>query len=148
MEQAVLLMAGISMLVFGLSYFFRAKEWDAWLLHTEKRGNRASLVFGSVNLLLGSFIVAFHPVWEGIPLILTIMGILAVCKGFSYLLFPQWLPTKLKYVNTSEKPLLQASGIVFIIISLLFLGSWCIQHDIKLGDIWHNKMPMHRNQQE
>lgn len=125
MEQAVQLMAGLSFTILGLSYLFRAREWNGWLIEVEQRGKQASLVFGGISLLLGAFIVAFHPVWEGIPLILTIIGILSLIKGTVYLLFPQWLPTKIKYIHQSERPLLRASGVLFIIIGAVLLNHWC-----------------------
>lgn len=138
MEQAVLLMAGICLLLIGLSYFFRAEEWNRWLEHAEKRGAQASLVFGGVNLLIGSFIVAFHPVWSGIPLILTIIGLIAVLKSFTYLLFPQWLPQKIRYIRESEKRPLQCSGVVLAVIGILLLCEWGTQKNIRLEEVYDN----------
>lgn len=125
MEQAVQFMAGISLLLVGLSYLLRADDWKKWLTKAEKDGRHASLVFGSINVLIGSFIVAFHHVWEGIPLILTIIGIIAVFKGAVYILFPQWLPTKLKYLSKNIKPILRVSGLILAVIGVLLLREAC-----------------------
>ncbi len=138
MEQAVLLMAGISFSILGLSYLFRASEWNRWLEHIEKRGSRSSLAFGGINLLIGSFILAFHPVWQGVPTILSVMGVIAVAKGASYLLFPNYLPAKAGYIHRSEKPLFQISGVVFIIIAGLLLNAWCDQKGIGWNEVWAN----------
>lgn len=127
MEQAVLLMAGISFSILGLSYLFRAKEWNRWLEHIEQRGSHSSLAFGGMNLLIGSFIVAFHPVWQGVPAILSILGIFAIAKGASYLLFPCYLPAKAGYIHRSEKPLFQISGAVFLLLAGLLLNEWFVQ---------------------
>jgi ABC-type uncharacterized transport system permease subunit len=39
-------------------------------------------------LFLSSFIVAFHPVWHGPFMIVTLIGVLGLIEGGLYLLFP------------------------------------------------------------
>jgi uncharacterized protein YjeT (DUF2065 family) len=137
MEQAVLLMAGLGFSIMGLSYLFRAKEWNRWLEQIEQRGAHASFAFGGVNLLMGSFIVAFHPVWHGVPSLLSVLGVIAIVKGASYLLFPNYLPAKAGYIHRSNKPLFQISGVVWVLIAGLFLNEWRIQNDVVWNFEWN-----------
>lgn len=143
MEQAVLYMAGIGFSVLGLSYLLRADTWDAWLQAAAARGQQASLVFGSVNLLLGSFILAFHPVWTGLPTVLTVIGLLTLLKGSIYLLFPGWLPIKLAKIRMREKPLLRGSGVALLTLGVFFLSLWCIEKNFfSVKTFWNgNALP-------
>ena len=136
MDKAILFMGGVSLLVVGASFLFRATLWNNWLEQVETRGQQASLTFGSINLLIGTFIVAFHPVWDGPTFLLTIIGIIALVKGMVYLIFPAWLPLKLRYIHTSEKPLFQIAGVAFILIGLILINEWWILHRIDWYDIW------------
>lgn len=60
--QSVEWMAGASFLMWGLSCFLRAEAWNQWLEELERRGQSAAVVLGSILVILGSFIVYFHPV--------------------------------------------------------------------------------------
>jgi len=74
MEQAVAFMAGANFLVLGLSYFFNADDWIAWIAHLQKQERRGSLTIGMINLLIGGFILGFHWKWEGLALVLSVAG--------------------------------------------------------------------------
>ncbi len=121
MEQAVELTAGISFLILGFSYLFRAADWAAWFEHIQKQERRASLTIGTVNVLVSAFITGFHWIWQGMAMILTIIGLIAVTKGVIYLLFPRWLPAKLVILVPHYNPLLRFSGILLILITLSIL---------------------------
>lgn len=77
-------MAGVNFLVLGLSYFFNSGDWIAWISHLQKQMRRGSLTIGMINLLIGGFILGFHWKWEGIALVLSVVGVLATIKGTVY----------------------------------------------------------------
>lgn len=121
MAAMVQYMMGISLLVFGLSLLVRTGDWTAWMQALEQRGRGAALTMGSIVLLFGAFIVAFHPIWHGIPMILTIIGWLAVLEGTAYLLFPQALSIVLRFYLQCPKPALRIGGMLSIAIGLALL---------------------------
>lgn len=94
--NAVQVMAGICFIFLGISFMWRVEDWIGWITNLQGKGRRGSLTIGMLALLFGSFIVAFHPVWQGVPLLLTLLGVLAIIKGVVLLLFPGWLPDKLE----------------------------------------------------
>lgn len=90
MEQALELIVGVSFLIVGLSVLFNQKEWINFIDYDEKKGSWVVIVVGIADLLFGSFIMAFHWVWNGIGVI-TIIGAILFLRGVIHLLFPRWL---------------------------------------------------------
>ncbi len=122
MEQSVEIMAGIAFLVFGLSYFLHAHDWINWLESIRSGGRQYSLAIGAVHILLGSFVVAFHWVWDGwAAMVLTIMGIWAIAEGVVYLLFPDCLARFMGWMAPYYKSVLRGFGIVIIVLALALL---------------------------
>lgn len=95
MQQSIGTMAGVSFLALGLFYLFRAQDLVVWLEALQKEGHSASLTTGAISIMIGFFIVGFHWIWEGWPMILTIIGVLVIIKGFIRPLFPGCLPANL-----------------------------------------------------
>lgn len=124
MEQAVAFMAGVNFLVLGLSYFFNSGDWLAWIAHLQKQVRRGSLTIGMINLLIGGFIIGFHWKWEGIALVLTVVGVLATIKGTTYMLFPSFLPGVLEWLEPHCRGLLLFASLVLIGISLASFYEW------------------------
>lgn len=136
MDHAVALMAAISFLVIGLSYLFNAGDWLAWIKYLEKQERRGSLTIGMINLMIGGFILGFHWKWEGIALVLTIVGVLATIKGTVYMLFPSWLPTKLRMMEPHCYPLLRFASLFLIAIAGAAFYEWW-QYMQDQACIWH-----------
>lgn len=124
MEQAVPFMAGASFLVLGLSYLFNSGDWIAWIAHLQKQERRGSLTIGMINLLIGGFILGFHWQWEGLALVLTIIGVLATIKGTVYMLFPSLLPRLLEGLEPHCRGLLVFASLVLLAISAAAFTEW------------------------
>ena len=81
MEQATQLFAAIGFLVIGLSHLAQPKSWVAYYQALAARGNPGAFLEGFLLLNFGAFIVAFHNVWHGPALVLTLIGWAQVLKG-------------------------------------------------------------------
>lgn len=121
MAAMVEYMMGLILLAFGVSLLLRADDWAAWMQTLEQRGRAMSLTIGSITLVFGAFIVAFHSIWHGIPLILTIIGWIAVLEGVVYLLFPQTFPLVLRAYLKCSRVALRISGALSIALGLALL---------------------------
>ncbi len=121
MEQSVEIMAGISFLILGLSYFFHARDWIEWFETVRNGGRQTALAVGAMHILFGSFIVAFHWVWSGWETILTVLGIWAIAEGFIYLLFPGHLAKFMGWLKPYYKPILRIFSIAIILLGLALL---------------------------
>jgi len=89
MQQAIQVFAAISFLVIGLSHLIQPKAWVAFFQALAARGTTGVFLEGFILLNFGAIIVAFHNVWDGPELVLTLIGWSQVLKGAGRFLAPQ-----------------------------------------------------------
>ena len=70
-----------------------------------------------LNLIFGSIIVAFHNVWSGIPLVLTVVGWTSVIKALLYFTFPAVVLRKLQSLSHERANLVVVGGIFFLLLA-------------------------------
>ena len=88
-EQATQLFAAIAFLVIGLSHLSQPNAWVAYYQALAARGTSGVFLEGFMLLNFGAFIVAFHNVWHGPALILTLIGWSQLIKGVLRFVAPQ-----------------------------------------------------------
>ncbi|MCY7374453.1 MAG: hypothetical protein LH472_00570 [Pyrinomonadaceae bacterium] len=76
-----------------------------------------------IHFPLGAIIVAFHNVWRGIPMILTLLGCGLLVKGFVNFVFPKFGLKTLERVSPEKSWEFVVAGIFSIGIALLLLYS-------------------------
>lgn len=81
MERSVEILAIILFGVTGLSHILQPRAWAEFFILLRGKGEPGAFVDGFLNLPLGAVIVAFHNVWSGIPLMLTLVGWALLIKG-------------------------------------------------------------------
>ncbi len=89
LTRAVEVFVSINLIVLGASTLLRPADWRAFLEHLQSKGTAASLIVGLIGVGVGSFIVAFHNIWGGVPTIATVYGWAALLKGTFQALFPK-----------------------------------------------------------
>lgn len=89
MEQAIQVFAAISFLVIGLSHLGQPRAWVAFYQALAARGTSGVFLEGFLLLNFGAIIVAFHDVWQGPALVLTLVGWAQVLKGLGRFVAPQ-----------------------------------------------------------
>lgn len=67
--------------VMGLSHILQPKAWAEFFILLRGKGEAGAFTDGFLNLPLGAVIVAFHNVWSGIPVLLTLLGWCLLIKG-------------------------------------------------------------------
>jgi uncharacterized membrane protein len=81
----------IGFLIFGLSHLLYPAKWAALFMPLRESAT-GGLWLGTLNLLLGLFVILAHNVWTwGIPVIVTLAGWIMTLKSIVYLLFPRAL---------------------------------------------------------
>jgi uncharacterized protein YjeT (DUF2065 family) len=90
METSVERLTAIFFFVTGLSHIFQPRVWVQFFIVLRDKGEVGSFVNAFVHFPLGAFIVAFHNVWHGIPMIVTIIGWGLVVKGTLYFTAPRF----------------------------------------------------------
>lgn len=89
MEQAIQVFAAIAFSVIGVSHLARAQSWVAFYRALAARGTVGVFLEGFLLLNFGAIIVAFHNVWHGPALVLTLIGWVQVLKGLVRFVVPQ-----------------------------------------------------------
>jgi hypothetical protein len=117
MEQAIQLFAAISFLGIGLSHLAQPKSWVAFYQALAARGTPGVFMEGFLLLNFGSIVVAFHNVWHGPALLLTLIGWAQVFKGLGRFVAPQ-IGLRVMERATAERAWhFQVGGVVALLVS-------------------------------
>lgn len=123
MEQQVEVFAALYMAVMGLSHIIQPQAWVEFFIWLRGKGRAGVFVNGFLCLSFGAFIVAFHNVWSGLPMILTLLGWSQVLKGLLSFLAPQIGMRTLARVSPERSREFVAAGAVLLVVSALLWAS-------------------------
>jgi len=123
MEEAIEKLAVISYFLIGISHIFQPKVWVNFFIGIREKGEVGAFINAFIYFPLGALIVAFHNVWHGIPMILTLMGYGLLLKGFINFVFPKLGLKTLERVSLEKSWEFVVAGFLSIGIALLFLYS-------------------------
>jgi len=87
-QHAIELFGLLNCTVIGLSLLFHPVAWGAFFAWLRSLGSAGALVYGSICLSFGSIVVAFHQIWHGLLVVLTLAGWFDVILGVICLLLP------------------------------------------------------------
>jgi len=118
MERAVQILAVIHLVTMGVSHIVRPRVWVDFFVRLREWGEPGVFTVGFLSLGFGSLVVAFHNVWQGIPVVLTVYGWLAVAKGLLYFVVPSLGMKGLAKVSPER-----ANHFVFAGVGLLALAA-------------------------
>ena len=90
MEKSVAIFATINFLIIGLSHLIQHQSWREFFHVLHASGRAGAFANGFLTLFTGSIIVAFHNVWSGVPMVLTLIGWAYLAKSLAIFLFPDW----------------------------------------------------------
>src|SRR5215217_4394274 len=88
MEVAVTKLAIICFFVVGVSHIVQPRVWAQFFIDMRGKGEAGSFLNALLHFPLGVLIVSFHNVWQGLPIVLTLIGWGLVLKSFIYFVFP------------------------------------------------------------
>jgi hypothetical protein len=89
MESAIQKLAIINFFVIGLSHIVQPRVWAQFFIDIREKGATGSFIAAFIHFPLGALIVAFHNVWQGLPMIFTLIGYGLVLKSLVYFVFPK-----------------------------------------------------------
>jgi hypothetical protein len=117
MEHAVQIYAIINFTVIGISHIVRPRVWVDFFVFLRERGEAGVFAVALLNLIFGSIIVAFHNVWSGIPLVLTVAGWANVVKALIYFAFPAVGLRRFQFLSHERANLVVGGGIIFLLLA-------------------------------
>lgn len=107
----------IYLILVGLAVLSRPSNFRN--MAAEFARNRGMIMVGAViTLLLGGAMVTTHNIWEGWPIIVTVIGWLTLLKGVFYLFWPDVLIKAARALSVKTYPVW---GIITMLIGL-YLG--------------------------
>jgi hypothetical protein len=123
METAVEKLAAICILVISLSHIIQPGAWAEFFIMLREKGKVGSLLCGLLHFPLGVIIVAFHNVWHGLPIVVTIMGWGLLLKSVLYLIYPKHGMRMLARVSVERSWEFVVAGVMGVVISGLIFFS-------------------------
>lgn len=102
MERGVELLAGLVLLLTCASHITAPGAWARPFDRIRSSGDLAGLANAAIHLPLGLVIVAFHNVWNGPEIWVTLIGWALLVKGTLHLLFPQLAQRSLSLAGEGE----------------------------------------------
>lgn len=96
-------------------------------IEIREKGEVGAFINGFIHFPIGALIVAFHNVWQGIPMSLTIMGYGWVIKGLINFVFPKFAMKSLMRVSPEKSLGFVIAGIMLVGIACLLLYSLIIK---------------------
>ena len=117
-EMAVEKLVAICCFVIGVSHILQPRAWVKLFLLFRERGELGSIYTGLLHFPLGALVVAFHNVWHGLPMIVTILGWGWLVKGLLYLCYPKHGMRMLNRVSLEKSREFVMAGIVLVVLSL------------------------------
>ena len=119
MEQAIEMFAAVNWLVTGLSHLLHPRAWVDFFVWLRGRGYAGVFVNGLLSLTFGSVVVAFHNVWSGLPMVLTIVGWMHVTKALIALTMPNLGMRSLERVAPERSKEFVGAGVMLLALSAL-----------------------------
>jgi len=123
MERAVQIFAAINFLAMGLSHIVQHRAWKEFFVFLHARGNVGNFINAFLALGMGSLIFAFHRVWNGIPLLLTLYALASLAKGSLFLVAPQLGLRSMENATNKDSRLFILPGVM-----LTALGAALLYH--------------------
>jgi hypothetical protein len=119
LERAVQIYAVVNFAVIGVSHAMRPRDWLSFFALLRERGEAGVFAVAFPTLAFGSVVVAFHNVWSGIPLVLTLLGWAHVAKALVYFAFPSFALRKLQLSSRARPGSFVAAGVICLLLAVL-----------------------------
>lgn len=115
--QTLLLIATPAIIALGLTQLYAPHWWQSYYDLLGVMGRRGVRLNGMISLAVGGLIVAFHNVWSGPPLLLTIIGWLLLVESVLCLAIPDAGLSRLAEMeNGLRGRIIKSTGVVFIVV--------------------------------
>ncbi len=117
MERSVEILALVLFGVLGLSHILQPKAWVEAFILARSQGPPGSFADGLPYLILAGIVIAFHNVWSGIPVVLTVIGWASLIKSVLRFCVPAWGLKMMARVSLERAWEFQAAGVVLVALA-------------------------------
>jgi hypothetical protein len=121
METAVERLVAICILVTSLSHIIQPRAWAKFFIMLREQGKVGSILCGLLHFPLAVIVVAFHNIWHGLPIVVTILGWGLLLKSVLYMTYPAHGLRMLTRVSIERSWEFVVAGIMGVLLSGLIL---------------------------
>ena len=118
MEVGIERLTALALIVTGLSHILAPRAWTRYFIAMREQGEVAGLLNAYLHMPLGLLILAFHPVWRGPGLLVTLIGCGLALKGTLHFLWPRLSLRALAHVREENAWGFQVAGAVGVALGL------------------------------
>lgn len=104
-------LTALAFIVTGLSHIAAPHAWTRFFIEMRDKSAVPGFFNAYLHIPLGLLIVAFHPVWSGPGLLVTLTGWALVVKGTLYFLWPQLALRSMAHVSEERAGQFRIAGI-------------------------------------
>jgi uncharacterized protein YjeT (DUF2065 family) len=119
MEAGIERLATLAFLINGLSHLAAPGAWARLFIAMRERGDIGGLLNAYLHFPMGILILAFHPVWSGRGLIVTLIGCALTFKGVLYLTWPSLALKSLAHVGEERAGDFRIAGLFSLALAAL-----------------------------
>ena len=123
MEVGIERLIALSCFAIGLSHIVQARAWAQLFIDWRAKGTVGVFYTGLLHFVFGALIVAFHNVWHGLPLMVTLLGWAWTLKGLLYLTYPKHGVRMLQRVSVERAYEFAIAGAVLLAIAGVIIYS-------------------------
>lgn len=118
MEVGIERLAALAFIVTGLSHIAAPCAWVRFFAILRDQGEAGGLINAYVHMPLGLLILAFHPVWSGPQLLVTLVGAALTFKGLLYFIWPALALKSMKRVTEERAWQFRVAGLFALLLGL------------------------------
>lgn len=112
-------LTALAFLITGLSHIAAPGAWTRFFIDMRERGEAGGLLNAYVHGPLGLLILAFHPVWSGPGLLVTLIGCGLTLKATLYFLWPALALRSMAHVSEENAWKFRVAGVPAVALALL-----------------------------
>ena len=117
MEKAIQLYAAVALFVIGVSHLVRPRGWVTFYQELAAKGVTGAFAEGFLCLTFGGIIVAFHNVWRGPAIVLTLVGWGQVLKAIIRFTAPELALRIMRRMTPERAWNFQVAGVFALALS-------------------------------
>ena len=119
LELGIERLTALGLIAAGMSHIAAPHSWVRFFSDMREHGSSAGLYNAYVHGPLGFLIVAFHQVWSGPGLVVTLFGCALTVKGFLYFVWPALAERTLARVNPERAWQFQVAGAFALVLGIV-----------------------------
>ena len=119
METGIERLTALAFIVTGLSHIAAPRAWALFFMAMRDRSAVPGFVNAFVHIPLGLLILAFHPVWSGPGLLVTLVGCGLTLKGLVYFVRPGLAARGLAHISEERAWQFRIAGLAALALGLV-----------------------------